>query len=504
MPVLPPPGTLSAPWEIYIKYLPHETEEASLQEFLAANCGPLSKGVVLMKDAEGWCKGAGWATFVSEESMREALLLDGTEYGGRHIQVTVAKQGVFNGAKLDAPTGTVQEAGTHTPALCNDVVRELIGGDPSGLFVDATFGRGGHTRAMLASLSKRGRLHAFDMDPEAIAAGADLSAADGRFKLHHASFSSMASVPELHGNSTRTADSDGEALVHGTNNEGEVAGALFDLGISSPQLDGDRGFRPEQDAELDMRFDTSCGKPAWCWLKRATRDEMARVFHELGGEDTVASQRIADAVALVRGPTGKTVPKRTREFADLVQRAKGGKDYQAMHPAKPAFQALRIHVNREFDELRDGMLAGLQILRSCGRLGLITWKHKECAIVVEFLRQHEIARADHPLLQWYEANKGAGGKLAPRWGLLQEDSIRPSAEELRTNSRSRSAVLHLLRKHRGILLPQLEAVAYTVLGWPSKKQEDTSNAEAVPEEGETKRKKRKKQKRVEEDADGGC
>jgi len=253
-----------------------------------------------------------------------------------------------------------------------------------------------------------------------------------------------------------------------------------------------------------MRFDISCGKPAWGWLKRASREDMARVFSELGGEDAVAAQRIADAVALVRGPTGKNVPRRTRAFADLVQRAKGGKDYQAMHPAKPAFQALRIHINREFDELRGGMLAGLRILRSCGRLGLLTWKHKECAIVVEFLRQHEISRADHPLLQWYEAQKVTDGKLKPRWGLLQEDTIRPSAEELRINSRSRSAVLHLFRKHRGILLPQLEAVAYTVLGWPSNKQEDASIAEAIPEGVEPKRKKKKRQKVLEADAAGDC
>jgi len=149
------------------------------------------------------------------------------------------------------------------------------------------------------------------------------------------------------------------------------------------------------------------------------------------------------------------------------------------------------------------MSAAMRILRSCGRLGLITWKHKECAIVVDFLRQHEIARADHPLLQWYEANKVSGSKLVPRWGLLQEDAIRPSTEELRMNSRSRSAVLHLFRKHRGILLPQLEAVAYTVLGWPSKKQKDTSTEEAIPEEGEIKRKK-KKQKVVSADTEGGC
>jgi len=150
------------------------------------------------------------------------------------------------------------------------------------------------------------------------------------------------------------------------------------------------------------------------------------------------------------------------------------------------------------------MLAALRILRSCGRLGLLTWKHKECSIVVEFFRHHEIARADHPLLQWYEAQKAPGDKLAPRWGLLQEDTIRPTAEELRRNSRSRSAVLHLFRKHRGILLPQLEAVAYTVLEWTSNKQEDTITAKAIPEEGEPKRKKKKRQKVLEADADGGC
>jgi len=288
----------------------------------------------------------------------------------------------------------------------------------------------------------------------------------------------------------------------GVQAEGAVAGVLFDLGISSPQLDGERGFRPEQDAELDMRFDTSRGRPVWRWLRRASREDMAHVFGELGGEDAAAARRIADAVALARGADGRGVPKRTREFADLVQRAKGGKDYQAMHPAKLAFQALRIHVNREFDELRGGMAAALRMLRGDARMGLITWKHKECGIVIDFFRQHECARPDHPLMQWYEreADGRAGRRLKPRWGLLQEDPIRPTAAELRVNSRARSAVLHLFRKRRALLLPQLEAAAYPILGWQETADEPPDGghgaaARALSGEGEgdaePKRKKRR-------------
>uniref|UniRef100_A0A7S1S5C6 Uncharacterized protein n=1 Tax=Alexandrium catenella TaxID=2925 RepID=A0A7S1S5C6_ALECA len=322
------------------------------------------------------------------------------------------------------------------------------------------------------------------MDPEAVEKGRAMES-DRRFRMHHASFSSMAGVPELRGDEEAEEDRAEEDVGPGTAFEGAAAGVFFDLGISSPQLDGERGFRPEQDAELDMRFDTTRGRPVWRWLRKASREQMAYVFRELGGEDASAAQRIADAVALVRGADGRGVPKRTREFADLVQRAKGGKEYQAMHPAKLAFQALRIHVNREFDELRDGMAAALRLLRGEARMGLITWKHKECSIVIDFFRRHECARPDHPVLQWYEREaKGRGGaRLKPRWGLLQEDPIRPTAAELKVNSRARSAVLHLFRKRRALLLPQLEAVAYGILGWP--RQEAAGAAEAAEAQGAT-------------------
>lgn len=258
-------------------------------------------------------------------------------------------------------------------------------------------GRGGHSRAILARLGPKGRLHAFDMDPAAIAVGRQLEKDDRRFKIHHAPFSTMAEA-RLSGrggcsNSVRCrfdarciglegrrrracfvqpsctlvvrAQNRGvelrrHASRRGRNrdqnrttsntpfscsrkcaqvlDEGSVTGILFDLGISSPQFDeAGRGFRPEQDGPLDLRFDQTKGESAYELLQRIPRDELARILTEYGdGQDRIAAQRIADAICLQREQEGG-LPSRTREFAALVAAAKG-REYQAMHPAKLTFQ----------------------------------------------------------------------------------------------------------------------------------------------------------------------
>eukprot|EP00931_Biecheleriopsis_adriatica_P025696 TRINITY_DN15701_c0_g1_i4.p1 TRINITY_DN15701_c0_g1~~TRINITY_DN15701_c0_g1_i4.p1 ORF type:complete len:188 (+),score=34.40 TRINITY_DN15701_c0_g1_i4:331-894(+) len=168
----------------------------------------------------GNCKGIGWITFASKEGFEEALGWHGCQFGGRKLDIKAGKQ-FHTGVRP-----SVQAPGTHTPALCEEVVKKLVSPNPGGVYVDGTFGRGGHTRAMLAALSPSGRLHAFDMDPEAIAVGKELMAADSRFTVHHAPFSSMKEVLKPLGV--------------------RPAGVLFDLGISSPQFDdAHRGFRPE-------------------------------------------------------------------------------------------------------------------------------------------------------------------------------------------------------------------------------------------------------------------
>lgn len=151
----------------------------------------------------------------------------------------------------------------------------------------------------------------------------------------------------------------------------KCSGVFLDLGISSPQFDdGSRGFRPEQDGPLDLRFDITQGVPASDFLKKVNRDELVRILHEYGETtDPVAARRIADAVCLAVAED--RLPSTTKAFASLVASAKG-KEYQAMHPAKLTFQALRIHLNQEFDEMRRGMRAAAEVMMDGGRLGVLT------------------------------------------------------------------------------------------------------------------------------------
>jgi 16S rRNA (cytosine1402-N4)-methyltransferase len=303
---------------------------------------------------------------------------------------------------------------------------------------------------MLASLSPRGRLHAFDMDAEAVKDGTQLAAQDPRFRVHHSPFSAMGTVlgPLI------------QPIAPGT---GGVSAVLFDLGISSPQFDeASRGFRPEADGPLDLRFDQSRGVTAHDFLLRADRSQIVDVLSRFGETtDAAAARRIADAICVAREQ--QALPHRTKEFASLVARAKGF-EYQAMHPAKLTFQALRVHLNDEFGECRRGLEAAFHLLEPGGLIGVITWKHSECNLIVDFYRAHEAARPEAPQVAFYSARAG-GAALEPEWALLMEHTIRPSAEEVQNNSRARSAVLHILKKVRAPTMRQLEGRLYSMMGW---------------------------------------
>lgn len=452
-------------YEIFVKYLPPDTTEASLAELFKEAGAIVGTPRLMTHPQTGKCKGVGWVTFATQAALSKALTWDGYKFGGRSLSVSHGKS-VHTGIRP-----SVQAHGTHTPALLREVVAKLVASDSSATFVDATFGRGGHTRGMLAALQPAARMHAFDMDPEAISAGNELARADNRFTIHHAPFSSMRERLEPLG--------------------ARPCAVLFDLGISSPQFDeAQRGFRPEADGPLDLRFDQSkgtpapaparlrrssrrarplhatdyhhphpslatshhvpaitwhrplitghpppasprlltalhtTGVPAYEWLETVARAELIRVLHAYGETtDATAARRIADAICLARA--SHALPRRTREFAALVAEAKGI-EYQAMHPAKLTFQALRIHLNDEFGEARKGLQAAFDLLAEGGRIGVITWKHSECQLVVDFFRTLEGVRSEAPLRRWYLRQPHSELPPAESWSLSMDEATRPS------------------------------------------------------------------------------
>mmetsp|Transcript_28306 Transcript_28306/g.93753 ORF Transcript_28306/g.93753 Transcript_28306/m.93753 type:complete len:229 (+) Transcript_28306:1-687(+) len=206
------------------------------------------------------------------------------------------------------------------------------------------------------------------------------------------------------------------------------------------------------------------------YLRRASRVELAAALETYGGERPAAARRIADAVALAK-KDGSLARMTTRPFADLVERAKG-KEYQAMHPAKMTFQALRIVVNREYLELERGLAGALEVLKEGCAVAVLTWKHSECQVVVDFQTENAVAAWDAPLAQWHAKFKAKHAKNAAKCAVDEaavacavDDARRPSDAEIQRNSRSRSALLHVTRKATGPRLADLERVAAACLGW---------------------------------------
>lgn len=449
-------------YEVFIRNVPENTTSKELAKFFG-EAGKLVAPPRLLL-----ARGFAWIRFENQAAVEEAVSWSGCMFGSRIIYVHAAKAGV-------------QEGGGHIPALCTETVEKMVAPKPDGVYVDGTFGRGGHSKALLAAMSPTGKLHAFDMDPEAIKVGKELMAKDSRFTIHHAPFSSMKKVLKSFGELP-----------------GSVSGVFLDVGISSPQFDDTtRGFRPETDGDLDLRFDTSKGVPAFEFLQTVPHSELVRIIEEYGEESVGgdASRRIADAICLAR--SRNVLPKRTKPFADLVARAKGKETSgQAMHPAKLTFQALRIHLNDEFGEMRKGMMAAYKLIGVGGRIGLITWKFSERHLVDEFFRALEAVRDEEPMFEWYQEQPDAF-PLPNGPSLENDEVIRPSERELKMNSRSRVALLHIMHKRNLPRLAQLEERVYEMPAWAE------VLAPVTLEEGEERTSKKKaKRKKIDADANG--
>jgi len=420
-------------YEVFVRNLLEDTKTEELYAFFEP------AGKIIRAPRLNLGRGFAWITFDSMAAVAQAVSWSGSYLGSRIVYVHPANN----------VSGGDGHEKIHHPALCDETVEKMIAPNPGGVYVDGTFGRGGHTKAMLAAMSPTGKMHAFDMDPEAIRVGKELMAADPRFTIHYALFSTM-----------------GKALKKVGVAPGSVSGVLLDVGISSPQFDDvSRGFRPEADGALDLRFDTGKGVPASEFLTTVPRTELVRILSEYGEESGGghAARRIADAICLAR--SRGELPTTTKRFAELVAQAKGKETSgQVMHPAKMTFQALRIHLNDEFEEMRKGMRAAFKLVGEGGRVGLITWKFSERKIVDEVYGALEAVRADEPLLKWYQGQPGAPA-LPEGPSMESEEVVRPSEKELKMNSRARVALLHVLHKRNLPRLSHLEKQAYALPGW---------------------------------------
>ena len=301
---------------------------------------------------------------------------------------------------------TVDTPWQHTTVLLSEAV-DALDIKPDGTYVDATFGRGGHSRLILSKLSPQGRLIAFDKDLDAIAEANTIQ--DPRFSIRHQGFTHLGELDAA-----------------------SVDGVLMDLGVSSPQIDNPaRGFSFKNDGPLDMRMDTTRGQSVSEWLAEAEVQHMAEVIREYG-EERFALQ-IAKAIDARRQERG--VPTSTSELAQLVAESvktrEPGKD-----PATRTFQAFRIFINAELEELQQALSASLQVLRPGGRLAVISFHSLEDRIVKQFITQH--SREVYDRRAPFAAPKVMDFKAI--------DRIKPSAAEVEGNPRSRSAIMRVAER----------------------------------------------------------
>lgn len=302
----------------------------------------------------------------------------------------------------------------HVTVLLEEAVQALAV-QPSGVYVDGTFGRGGHSRRILQALGPQGRLVAFDKDPDALAAAAQAGTrvVDPRFSICHASFAQMRGCLADLG-------------IHAVN------GILLDLGVSSPQIDTpQRGFSFRFDAPLDMRMDTTRGPTAADFLASADERRIAQVIRDYGEERFALP--IAKAV-VARRESGRPI-RTTLELSELVARAVKTRE-PGQDPATRTFQALRIQVNAELEELEQGLAAALDLLAPEGRLAVISFHSLEDRIVKQFIARESREVVDRRAL------------LAPPKAMRLQalGRIRPSDEEVAHNLRSRSAILRVAQR----------------------------------------------------------
>ena len=301
----------------------------------------------------------------------------------------------------------------HQTVLLEEAVEALLV-KPEGIYVDATFGRGGHSREILARLGPGGRVIALDRDTQAVAAAAQWS--DPRFAIVHAGFGGLRDVLQQVG-------------------VGRVNGVLFDLGVSSPQFDeAERGFSFRFDGPLDMRMDTSRGLTAAQWLEQASEQEIGEVIRRYG-EERFAKQ-IARAIVAARsgGPVD-----RTRQLAQIVAKAVPSRE-PSQDPATRTFQALRIHINKELEELALALPQCVEILGDGGRLVVISFHSLEDRIVKQFM--HGQAQPGNlPVRLPLRADQ----LPKPRLRLVGKP-VFPAEAEITSNPRSRSAVMRVAER----------------------------------------------------------
>jgi len=303
----------------------------------------------------------------------------------------------------------------HIPVLATEALAGLAL-EAGGYYVDATFGRGGHTALILQALGPEGRVLALDRDPQAIAAGKRHFAHEVRLTLAHASFADLA------------------ALVPAHAHQHPCRGVLFDLGVSSPQLeDPRRGFSFRADGPLDMRMDPTRGEPVSAWLARARDDEIRQVIATFGEERF--ARRIAQAIVTRRS---KGALENTAELASLVAAAVRTRE-PGKHPATRTFQALRMFINDELGQLERGLHAALEVLAAGGRLAVISFHSLEDRVVKRFMQRESQV---NPALGELPA---IPAEARPRLKLIGR-KLRPSEEELARNPRARSALLRVAER----------------------------------------------------------
>ena len=295
-----------------------------------------------------------------------------------------------------------------------DQVLAALAVRPAGQYIDATFGRGGHSEPILAALGPQGRLVAIDRDREAITAGRARFASEGRITLVHGAFGELAALLRTANPPIRVYD-----------------GILIDCGVSSPQLDNaTRGFSFQKDGPLDMRMDASSGEPVSDWLARATFEEMRNVIASFGQERF--ARRIAGAIERERANAPLT---RTAQLSSLIQRAVPMRE-PGKHPATRTFQALRMMINDELGQLQRALEQSLKLLAAGGRLAVISFHSLEDGVVRDFFDAHSTV---DPLLARLPVIPATAMPQLRRIGRKQ----RASAAEVALNPRARSALLRV-------------------------------------------------------------
>lgn len=305
----------------------------------------------------------------------------------------------------------------HQPVLLQAALEQLaIQAD--GIYIDATFGRGGHAAAILAQLNSKGRLFAIDQDPEAVAFARQQFSHDSRFHIHHGSFAELTTLAE------------NNYLI------GRVNGILFDLGVSSPQLDNpDRGFSFLREGPLDMRMNITQGEDAATWLAGVDEQTLSSVLWRYGEERF--ARRIARAIVEARTETPILT---TKQLAEIIARAIP-KWQQGKHPATRSFQAIRIAINQEIESLENALQQSIEILAPQGRLVVISFHSLEDRIVKHFMRDQEQGESLPRHLPIKHVDIEKTFKCLSR-------AIRPDTRELADNPRARSATLRVGEKLR--------------------------------------------------------